>query len=108
MAQAVGLLDGGVVGVLVANKEGSLDIAAIGIFALAIEHLLVQLNVVVVDGIVEGDGDHLRDVLGLKVAGDGGAVLRAEAVGQNADGWVTGRSAVGIVFDICESEESYD
>lgn len=64
MSLTVCFLDCGVIGVFMAYKEGSLDVAAVGIFALAVKHFFVQFNVVIVDGIVKSDGDHLRDVLG--------------------------------------------
>lgn len=97
---AVGFLDSGVVAVLVGDEEGGLDVAAVGVLALAIEHFLVELDVVVVDGIIEGDGDHLGDVLGGQVPGNGGTVLRAEAIWQHAHCGVAGRSAVGIIVNI--------
>jgi hypothetical protein len=82
------------------HEECGFDVAAVGILALSIEHLLVELNVVVVDGIVEGDGDHLRDVFGGQVAGRGRAVLRAEAVGQHTHRWITWRSTIRIGFGV--------
>ena len=45
------------------NKETGFDVAAVGIFPLLVEDFTVEVNVVIVDGIVEGDGDHLRHVL---------------------------------------------
>lgn len=75
VALAVHLLDGRVVGVLVGDEEGGLDVASVRVLALPVEDLLVQLDVVVVDGVVEGDGDHLRHVFGGEVSGDGGAVF---------------------------------
>lgn len=60
---AVSLLDGGVVGVLVGDEEGGLDVAAVGVAPLTRgKHFLVQLDVVVVDGVIEGDDDHLGNV----------------------------------------------
>jgi hypothetical protein len=82
------------------HEECGFDVAAVGILALSIEHLLVELNVVVVDGIVEGDGDHLRDVFGGQVAGRGRAVLRAEAVGQHTHRWITWRRTIRIGFGV--------
>lgn len=97
---AVGFLDSRVVAVLVGDKEGGLDIAAVGVLAFAIKHFLVELDVVVVDGIIEGDGDHLRDVLGGQIPGNGSTILRAEAIGQHAHCGVAGRSTVGVIVDI--------
>ena len=100
MTFPVHLLHGRVVGVFVRNEESRLNVATVGVLALAIEHFLVQFYVVVVDGIVEGDRDHLRDVLGGEVPGDGGAVFGAEAVRKDADGRVAWGRSVRVVFNI--------
>lgn len=39
------------------------NVAAIGILSLPIEHLLIQIDVVIVNGIVEGDGNHHGNIL---------------------------------------------
>lgn len=57
-----------------------LDVASVRILPLAIEHFAVQVDVIVVDGIIEGDCDHLRHVFRRQVAGDRRPILRAEAV----------------------------
>lgn len=88
---AVQVLDGRVVGVLVVHEEGGSDLAAVGVLALAVEEVLVQVDVVDVDGTVEGERDHLGHLAGLNVAGDASAISRAEAVGEHA----LGRVAVG-------------
>lgn len=98
---AMGLLDGRVVAVLVRDEVRGFDVAAVGVLALSVEHLLVQLDVVVVDGVVESDGDHHGDVFGGKASGNRGAVLGAEAVGQDADGRVAGWGTIGVIVDIC-------
>lgn len=82
------------------DEEGRFDIATVGVLALAAENLLVQLDVVVVDGVVERDGDHLGHVFGRQVSGDGGAVLGAEAVREDAHGRVAGGSPIRVVVDI--------
>ena len=46
--------------------------------------LPVEVNVVAIDGAVEGDGDHLRDLGGVDVARHPGAIGRAETVRQLA------------------------
>ena len=48
-----------VISILVRNKEGGLDVTAIGVLPLAVENLTVKVNVVVVDGIIKCDGHHL-------------------------------------------------
>lgn len=80
----VEVLHGRVVGVLVRHEEGSADLAAVGVLALTVEDVLVQVDVVDVDGAVEGDGDHLRHLRRLNVAGNARSISRAEAVGQHA------------------------
>ena len=104
----VHLLNGRVVGVLVRHEEGGLDVTAVGVLALTVEDLAVQVDVVVVDGVVEGDGDHLGDVLAVgargadvaQLAGDLGSVLGTEAVGQFANIVVTRGRPVRIGVDI--------
>lgn len=96
---AMQILHGRVVGVLVVHEEGASDLAAVGVLALTVEDVLVQVDVVDVDGTVEGERDHLRHLVGLNVAGDAGAVGRAEAVGQHALGGVAVRRAVRITLD---------
>lgn len=39
------------------------NVAAIGILSLPIEHLLIQIDVVIINGIVEGDGNHHGNIL---------------------------------------------
>lgn len=100
VALSVHLLDRGVVGVLMRDEERGFDVAAIRILALAVEDILVETNVIVVDGIVEGNRDHLRHVLTREIAGNRGTVLRAEAIGQNAHSGITWRSSIGIVVHV--------
>lgn len=102
---AVRLGNGRVVGVLVRDEISRLDVTPVRVLALAVEDLLVQVDVVVVDGIVERDGDHHRDVLRGQVPGNGGTVLGAEAIGQHAHGGIAGWRAVGIALDVCEGGE---
>ena len=109
VTEPVHLLDCRVVGVLVGHEERGLDVAAVGVPPLLVEDLPVQVNVVVVDGVVKGDGDHLRDpvaplVLGAQVAGHLRAALGAEAVGQLADVLVAGRGPVGVGVDVCNAK----
>ena len=101
VAQPVHVLDGGVVGVVVGHEEGALDVTTVGVSALLVEDLGVEVDVSDVDRVVEGECDHLGDqgapvVLGAEVPGDLGAVLGAEAVGQLAQLLITGGSAVGV------------
>lgn len=97
---AVNFLNGRVVAVFVRNEESGLDVAAIGILALTVEHFLVQINVVVVDGVVESDHNHLRDLLRLEFARDFSTGFGAKAVGKKANSWVARGCAVRIRIQI--------
>ncbi len=92
------LLHGRVVGVLVRHVERAFEAAPVGVLPLSVEDGSVQVNVVAIDGPVEGDGDHLRDLGGVDIARHSGAVWRAEAVGQLTLTEVTVRSAVGVLI----------
>jgi len=105
VALPVHLLDRGIVGILVRYEEGGLDVAAIRVFAFTVEDLLVQANVVIVDGIVESYRDHLGYVLGWEIARYRGTVLRAETVRQNAYGGVAGWCPIGIIVHIWNVEK---
>lgn len=97
----VHFLDGGVVSVLVGHEEGGLDIATVRILPFSVEDLFVETDVVVVDSVVEGDSDHLWDVLRWQVARNHGSILGAEAIGKDTDHWVTRGCSVGVVVHVC-------
>ena len=59
--------------------------------------LPVEVNVVAIDGAVEGDGDHLRDLGRVDVARYPGAIGRAETVRQLALAQVAVRGPVRIL-----------
>jgi len=101
---AVDFLNGRVVAVLVRNEESGLDVAAVGILSLTIEHFLVQINVVVVDGIVESDHNHLRHLLGLEFAWNFSTRFGAKAVGKKANGRVARGCAIRIRIQIYRSK----
>lgn len=65
---AVELADGRVVGVLVRYEESGLNITAIGVSA-AREDEIVQVDVVVIDGIVKSDHNHLGNILRVDISG---------------------------------------
>jgi hypothetical protein len=101
VAQSVHVTHRRVVGVLMRDVESSLDVATVGILPLLIEDLGIEVNVVVVDGVVEGDGDHLRNsvagtTIGTETTGNLGTIVTAVTVGQDADSQVTLRGSVGI------------
>ena len=93
---AVHLLDGRVVGILMRDEEGSLDHTSVGVVAAFFEDFIVEIDVVVVDGVVESDGNHLRNCVWLELSRDLSSVNRAEAVGKNALRLIARRCAVGI------------
>lgn len=97
----VHFLDSRVIGVLVGDEEAGLDVATVRVLAFPVEDLLVEADVVVVDGVIEGNRDHLRHVLGRQIAGDGCAILGTEAVGKDADAGVAGRRSVRVVVHVC-------
>ena len=97
MTFPVELLDGGVVGVSVGGEECALNLTAVGILSLAIENVLIKIDVVRVDGSIECDGDHLRNLVRVYIAGDPRSVWRTEAVRQLTLSEVTVWSSVGIL-----------
>jgi len=109
VTEVVHVLDGRVVAVLVRDEEGGLDVTAVGVLSLLVKDFLVQVDVVVVDGIIEGNCDHLGYILAVgsggsnfaETAGNLCAVLRAEAVGKFADVGVASGSAVRIGVNLC-------
>lgn len=104
MAATMQVLNGRIVCILVRDEESALDGAAIGILVLAIEDVLVQVDVVHIDGAVERDRDHLRHLLGLNAAGNACAISRAEAIGQSALRGVALWRTIGILIDSCKVE----
>lgn len=68
-------LNSGIVGILMGVKESRLNIATVRVFALPIEYILVEFNVIVVDSVVESDCDHLGYISRWQVAGDDRAVF---------------------------------
>ena len=95
------LLDGRVIGIFMRNEESCLDVAPVGILTFTIEYIFVQFDVVVVDGVVESDGDHLGYVFGRQVVRRARTVFRAETVWQRALRQVARRRAVRIVLRVC-------
>lgn len=52
------------------DEECRLDVASVRVLPFAVEHFFVQFDVVVVDGVIEGNGYHLGNVLCREVSGD--------------------------------------
>jgi len=92
----------------VGNEETGLNVTAIRIDSLLVKDLPVEVNVVVVDGVIEGDGDHLGDVLAVgssgsnlaEVSRDLSTVLGTETVREFANGGITWRCSIRIGIDI--------
>ena len=104
MTKTFHVLDSRVVGVLVGHKESSLNAATIGIDPV-VEDFIIKLNVVVVDGIIKGNCDHLGDpgavgVGGAEVTRNLGSVLRTEAVGKLTNSLITRSCSVRIGVSI--------
>ena len=99
MTLAVHLLNGRVVGIFVRDKEGTLDHTAVRVVAAFFKDLVVKIDVVVVDGIVESDCDHLRNCVRLELSGNLSSIDGAETVGENALRLVARRSAIGVLVD---------
>lgn len=57
------------------HEERGLDVAPVGVFALAVEYLFIQFDVIVIYSVVESDGDHLRNFFRWKVVRNSGTVL---------------------------------
>ena len=89
-----------VIGVLVRDKERSLDGASVGVLAIRMEDVVVEVHVIYVDGVVEGDGHHLWGIHGIQVAGDSRAVCAAKAVGQDAHAQVARGSPVRVLVHV--------
>jgi hypothetical protein len=67
-------LDHAVVGVSVGQEEGCLGAAPVRVDQVLVEHGLDGVEVVHVDGVVEGEDDHLRRVLRRQAARDAASV----------------------------------
>lgn len=90
------------------DKETGFDVTAIRIFSLLVEDLTVEVNVIVVDGVIEGDGNHLRHVLASSACGTNLAevtrnlctILGAETVRELANVAITWWRTIGVSIDI--------
>lgn len=107
MAPPVQFLYSRVVGVLMRHEEGALDLAPVRVVSSFPEDSVVDVDVVVVDGIVEGDGDHLGNCVGLQLPGDLGSVWGAETVGEDALVLVAWGSSVGVLVNGWKVEQKY-
>ena len=99
MTLTMGFLYSRIVGIFVGDKEGGLNVATVGILAV-LEDFLVQFNVVVINGIIESDGNHHGYILGGQITGNSSTIFRTETVGQNANSRITWWGTVGIVVNV--------
>jgi len=83
----------------VGHKERSLDLTAVGVLSFTVENFLVKVNVITVDGSVEGDGDHLRNLGRINVSRNLGTIRAAEAVREDTLGQITVGGSVRILID---------
>lgn len=81
MSATIQVLNSRIVGVFVRYEESTLDAATVWILAITIEDIFIQIDVVNVDGSVEGQCDHLRYLGWLNVARNTGTIGRTEAIG---------------------------
>jgi len=58
----------------VGEEESGLDVTPIGVFPI-LENLIIELDIVVVDGVIESDCNHLGNVLCLEITRDGRPIL---------------------------------
>lgn len=107
MAPPVQFLYSRIVGVLMRHEEGALDLASVRVVPSFPEDSVVDVDVVVVDGIIESDGDHLGDCVGLQLSGDLGSVWGAETVGEDALVLVARGSSVGVLVNGWKVEKKY-
>lgn len=90
---------------IVVPAHRGLDVASVRILSFSIENLLIQVDVIVVDGIVECDGDHLWHIFRWQITGNGCAVFRTKAIRKHTDRWIAWWSTIWIVVDVCWAQE---
>lgn len=88
MTFAVCLLNGWIVCVFVRHEECCFNVTAIGIFTFSIEDVFVQLDVVVIDGVVVRDRYHHWNIFCGQATGNGCAILWAETIRQHTNGGI--------------------
>ncbi len=92
-------VDHGIISVFMRDIKGSMNGTAIRIFVGRWEDpLLVQLPVVIIDSIVKGDVNELRNFFGVETTRDKGSIHWTKAVGQGAIGVITRGSSIWIVL----------
>lgn len=92
-------LYGRVIGVFVWDEECCLDVTAVGIFA-SFEHLFIEIDIIVIDGIIKRHCNHHGNILGRQVSRNGRSVFRAEAIGQHTNHRIAWWGTVGIIVNI--------
>lgn len=76
-------LDIPVVGVLVRQEEGCLNWTAIAVGSICGKDFGVNFSIFIVDGIIEGQDDHLRRVFQPQVSRNSCRIKRTKAVGKS-------------------------
>merc|ERR1719223_2384769 len=99
MTSTVKLLNTRVIGIFVRNIERCLQRTSIGILAFTIEDPLEKINVVRVDGSIEGNSDHLRNLSRIDISRDPGTIRRTETVRELTLAKITVRSSIGILIN---------
>ena len=79
------------------NIESTLESTTVRILSFTIENFLEQVNVVRVDSTIEGDGDHLRNLVRVDVSRDSGSIGGTETVGQLTLGQIAVWGSVRIL-----------
>lgn len=101
MSFTVCFLNGRIVTVFVWDKECRFDITTIWIFSLSIKDIFVQLNVVVVNGIIKGNCNHHGNIFGGQIPRNCSSIFGTEAIRQDTNCGITWGSAIWIVIDVC-------
>ena len=80
------------------DEESRLDRTSVRIISSLLEDFIVGVDIVVVDSVIEGDGDHLRNCSWLQLVRDLSSVTRAEAIRKNAHRRIARPSTVGVLI----------
>ena len=87
-------LDVSVVGVFVAQEKCGLNGTAVGIGPIGCEYLLIDLPILVIDGVIESQNNQLWRLFGFQTPRYLCSIVTAEAIGKSA---VIGITSVGSI-----------
>ena len=107
MPESVHVLDSGVVGVFMGDIESSLDVTPVGIPSFLVKYFSIQVNVVIVDGVIERNSNHLWNsvtwtTVGTQTTRDSCPVFATEAVWELTNSQVAGWGSVWICVLVWE------